>query len=165
MVALDLLLRRPELVAGTLLIEPPVLQLLPMATEALSHDRRRLEMAAGTGEDVIELYLSGALPALGPGVSRLPEEQVTAARERPASVIAEMGIAAGWRVPLPRLAEAARRSVIVTGLSTPPLLRDASAALEGRLANASTREIDSGLEPPHVGAAPKVAALALELTP
>ena len=29
MVALDLLLRRPELVAGTLLIEPPVLQLLP----------------------------------------------------------------------------------------------------------------------------------------
>src|SRR3954470_12228141 len=32
MVALDLLLRRPELVAGTLLIEPPVLQLLPTAT-------------------------------------------------------------------------------------------------------------------------------------
>jgi pimeloyl-ACP methyl ester carboxylesterase len=163
MVALDLLLRRPELVAGTLLIEPPVLQLLPMATEALSHDRRRLEMAAGTGEDVIELYLSGALPALGPGVSRLPEEQVTAARERPASVIAEMGIAAGWRVPLPRLAEAARRSVIVTGLSTPPLLRDAAAALEARLAYGSAREIDSGLAPPHVGAAPEVAASALEL--
>jgi pimeloyl-ACP methyl ester carboxylesterase len=165
MVALDLLLRRPELVAATLLIEPPVLQLLPMATEGLSHDRRRLEMATGTGEDVIDLYLTGALPALGAGVSRLPEAQIAAARERPASVIAEMGIAAGWRVPLPRLAEAERPSVIVTGISTPPLFRDASAALEGRLANGSAREIDSGLEPPHLGAAPEVAALALELTP
>ena len=47
MIALDLLLRRPELVAGTLLIEPPLLQLLPAATEALSEDRRRLEIAAG----------------------------------------------------------------------------------------------------------------------
>jgi pimeloyl-ACP methyl ester carboxylesterase len=165
MLALDLLLRRSELVAGTLLIEPPVLQLLPTATEALSHDRRRLEMATGTGEDVIDLYLSGGLPALGAGVSRLPEEQIAAARERPASVIAEMGIAAGWRVPLPRLAEAERPSVIVTGLSTPPLLRDASAALDDHLANGSAREIDSGLEPPHVGAGPEVAALALGLTP
>ena len=31
-----------------------------------------------------------------------------AARERPASVIAELGIAAGWRMPLPRLAGAER---------------------------------------------------------
>jgi pimeloyl-ACP methyl ester carboxylesterase len=164
MVALDLLLRRPELVAGTLLIEPPVLQLLPMATEALSDDRRRMEMAAGAGEDVIDLYLTGGLPTLGAGVSRLPEEQLAAARHRPASVIAEMGISTAWRVPLPRLAEAERQSVIVTGLSTPPLLRDASAALEEHLAHASAREVDSGLEPPHVGAAPEVAALALELT-
>jgi pimeloyl-ACP methyl ester carboxylesterase len=164
-VALDLLLRRGELVAATLLIEPPVLQLLPIATEALSQDRRRLEIAAGTGEDVIDLYLTGGLPALGAGVSRLPEEEIAAARKRPASVIAELGIAAGWRVPLPRLAEAERPSVIVTALSTPPLLRDASAALTDRLPGDSAREVDSGLEAPHVGAAQEVAALALELTP
>jgi pimeloyl-ACP methyl ester carboxylesterase len=165
MVALDLLLRRPDLVAATVLIEPPVLQLLPMATEALSDDRRRMEAAAGAGEDIIELYLTGGLPALGAGVSRLPDEQIAAARERPASVIAEMGIAAGWRVPLPQLAEARRPSAIVTGLSTPPLLRDASAALVDRLAHGSATEVDSGLEPPHLGAAPEVGALALELTP
>ena len=84
--ALDLLIRRPELVAGTVLVEPPVLQLLPMATEALSGDRRRLETAAGAGEDVIDVYLSGGLAALGAGVSRLPGgidgRRTGAARER-----------------------------------------------------------------------------------
>jgi pimeloyl-ACP methyl ester carboxylesterase len=164
-VALDLLLRRPELVAGTLLVEPPVLQLLPIATEALSQDRRRLEIAAGTGEDVIELYLSGGLPTLGAEVSRLPEEVIAAARERPASVVAEMGIAAGWRMPLPRLASAERPSAIVTTASTPPLLRDAAAALTPRLAHASATGVDSGGVPPHLGAADEVAALALEVTP
>ncbi|HEY6637122.1 MAG TPA: alpha/beta hydrolase [Solirubrobacterales bacterium] len=164
MVALDLLLRRPELLTATVLVEPPVLQLLPMATEMLSRDRRRIEMAAGAGENVIELYLSGALPALGAGVSRLPEQMIAAARERPASLIAEMGIATGWRVPLQRLAAAERPSAIVTSLSTPPLLRDASAALVDRLAGTSLREVDSGEAAPHVGAAAEVAALALGLS-
>jgi pimeloyl-ACP methyl ester carboxylesterase len=165
MVALDLLLRRPDLVAATLLVEPPVLQLLPMATEALSDDRRRMEMAAGAGEDVIDLYLSGGLPALGAGVARLPEALTAAARERPASVIAEMGIATGWRTPLPRLAAAERPSTIVTAPSTPPLLRDAAAALADRLAHGSAREVDSRQAAPHVRAPDEVAALALELTP
>jgi pimeloyl-ACP methyl ester carboxylesterase len=164
MVALDLLLRRPDLVAGTVLIEPPVLQLLPMATEALSDDRRRLEGVAAAG-DVIDLYLTGGLPALGAEVSRLPEQLLAAARERPASVIAEMGIAAAWRTPLPRLAAAKRPSTIVTAPSTPPLLREAAAALADPLAEATAREVDSGSAPPHVGAAEAVAAMALELSP
>jgi pimeloyl-ACP methyl ester carboxylesterase len=164
-VALDLLLRRPELVAGTLLVEPPVLQLLPVATEALSEDRRRLEMAAGAGDNVIDLYLSGGLQALGAGVSRLPTELIAAARERPASVVAEMGIATGWRVPLPALGSAARPSTIVTAPSTPTLLRDASAALAARLAASSAREVDSAPAAPHVGAPNEVALLALELSP
>ncbi|HKH42979.1 MAG TPA: alpha/beta hydrolase [Solirubrobacterales bacterium] len=163
--ALDLLLRRSDLVAATMLIEPPVLQLLPMATEALSQDRRRLELAAESGEDMIELYLSGALPALGAEVSRLPERLAGAARERPGSVIAEMGISAAWRVPLPRLAAVERPSAIVTGLSTSPLLRDAAAALADRLAGSSAHEVDSGTAPPHVGAPDQVGALALALTP
>jgi pimeloyl-ACP methyl ester carboxylesterase len=165
MLALDLLIRRPDLVAGTVLVEPPVLQLLPTATEALSDDRRRLETAAGAGEDVIDVYLSGGLPALGAGVSRLPEELRAAARERPASVIAELGIFAGWRAPLPRLAAAELPSAIVTAASTPPLLRDASAVLAAHLAGASALEVDSGAAPPHVGAAPEIAALAIEISP
>lgn len=164
MVALDLLLRRPDLVTGTLLVEPPVLQMLPVATEALSEDRRRLEMAAGTGESVIDLYLSGGLPSLGAEVIRLPGELLSAASQRPASVVAEMGVATGWRAPLPSLAAVERQSVIVTAPSTPALVRDASAALADRLAGADLLGIDSGAAPPHVGAPAEVAALALELS-
>jgi pimeloyl-ACP methyl ester carboxylesterase len=163
-VALDLLLRRPDLVAGTLLVEPPALQMLPVATEALSDDQRRLEMAAGAGEDVIDLYLSGGLPSLGAEVIRLPEGLIAAARERPASVVAEMGIAMGWRAALPSLATAERPSMIVTTPSTPALVRDASAALADRLAGSETREVDSGAASPHVGAPGDIAVLALELS-
>jgi pimeloyl-ACP methyl ester carboxylesterase len=163
MIALDLLLRRPDLVAGTLLVEPPVLQLVPAATEALSQDRRRLEIAAGAGEDVIELYLSGGLPTLGAEVIRLPAPLLAAARERPASVVAEMGIAAGWPMPLARLASSERPSTIVTAPTTPPLLREVAAVLGERLAHASATEVDAGDAPPQMGAADEVAALALEL--
>jgi pimeloyl-ACP methyl ester carboxylesterase len=164
MVALDILLRRPDLVAGVLMVEPPILQMLPVATEALSDDRRRLELAAGTGENVIDLYLSGGLPSLGAEVIRLPDELIAAARQRPGSIVAEMGIATAWRAPLPSLAATERPSVVVTAPSTPPLVRDASAALAERLAGAEAREVDSGSAPPHLGAPAEVAALALELS-
>jgi pimeloyl-ACP methyl ester carboxylesterase len=163
-VALDLLLRRSELVHAALLIEPPLLQLLPIATEALSNDRGRLEVAAASGEDVIELFLSGRLPALGPGVARLPAELGAAARRRPASLIAELGLASGWRLPLARLAEAERPCVVVTCDSTPPLVREGSAALAARLAASEIREVGSGGLPPHLGVPEEVAAIALGLS-
>jgi pimeloyl-ACP methyl ester carboxylesterase len=163
-IALDLLLRRPELVAGAVLIEPPLLQLVPIATEELSHDRRRLEGALGDGRQITDLYFSGALPALGPGVSRLPDEVTAAGRERPGSALAELGMHTGWRMPLPALAQAERPSVIVTATSTPPLLRDACSALEARLDPSSLREVGSADEPPHLGAPAEVAALVLELS-
>jgi pimeloyl-ACP methyl ester carboxylesterase len=163
--ALDLLLRRPDLVTGSVLIEPLLLQLLPVATEALSDDRRRLEGAVADSHRVVELYLSGALTALGPGVGRLPVEVTAEAREREASVIAELGMTSGWTTPLPRLAQAERPSAIVTAPSTPPLLRDASTALSTRLAASSAREVDSGPLPPHLGAGAEVAAMILEVSP
>jgi pimeloyl-ACP methyl ester carboxylesterase len=163
--ALDLLLRRPDLVSAAVLIEPPLLQLLPVATEALSEDRRRIEGAVAAGEDVIELYLSGALPALGPGTNRLPDPMAEAARERPASVLAELGIAAGWRTALPQLARSERPSAIVTCESTPPLLREASGALAERLAQSSALDVDAGGALPHVGAPGELASVVGELSP
>jgi pimeloyl-ACP methyl ester carboxylesterase len=164
MVALDLLLRRPDFVRGTVLVEPPILQMLPIATEALSEDRRRLEVAAGRGESVLDRYLSGGLPSLGTEFLRLPAEAIAPARSRPASVVAEIGIGTAWRVPLPSLAAVERPSIIVTSTSTPPLVRAASSALSEKLANAALRELDSGPTTPHVGAPQKLAELALELT-
>jgi hypothetical protein len=164
-IGLDLMLRRAELVSAAALIEPQLLQLIPVATEALSQDRRRLEIAAGNRESVIDVYLSGGLPALGPGVARTPDETAAAARQRPASVTAELGIPAGWRMPLPRLAGADRPSAVITAESTPPLLREASAALAGRLAEASAWEVSSPQAPPHIGAPAEVASALAEVSP
>ena len=162
-IALDLMLRRPELVKAALLVEPAMLQLLPIATEALSDDRGRLESAAGEGRDLVDLYLSGELPAFGPGIRRLSEELTTLARTRRASLLAELGMPATWRMPLPRLAAAERPSAIVTGSSTPPLLREAADALSGRLAGSARREVESGAAAPHLGGAKEIAGIALEL--
>src|SRR3954468_15040608 len=102
-IVLDLLVRRPELTAGIVLIEPPLLQLLPAATESLSADRRALEAVAGEGRTaIVELYLSGRLGALAAGVARLPEDVARPARERPASLVAELGAVPAWPTPLPR---------------------------------------------------------------
>ena len=164
-IALDLLLRRSELVSAALLIEPTLLQLTPIATEALSRDRHRIEIAAGNRENVIDVYLSGGLPALGPGVRRMPEAAEAAARARPRSVMAELGIPAAWRMPLPQLASADRPSAIVTSDSTPPLLRSAAESLAARLGESTLREVSSPQAPPQIGAAAEVAAIVAEISP
>jgi pimeloyl-ACP methyl ester carboxylesterase len=164
-IALDLLLRRSELVSAAVLIEPTLLQLTPLATEALSEDRHRIGMAAANGENVVDLFLSGGLPSLGPGVARQPEAAATAAGERPRSVLAELGIPAGWRMQLPRLGSADRPSAVVIADSTPPLVREAASALAARLAQTSMREVSSPELPPHVGGADEVASIVAEISP
>jgi pimeloyl-ACP methyl ester carboxylesterase len=163
-IALDLLLRRPELVLGAVLIEPPLLQLLPEATEALSVDRRALEVAAGEGRDaLIDLYLSGGLGATAAGVARIPEGLTAPVRERPASLIAELGAVPAWGMPLPRLGRAQRSSAIVTARSTPAILRSASDALASRLAHSGRSEVASAELPPQLGAAHEIAELVGEI--
>jgi pimeloyl-ACP methyl ester carboxylesterase len=164
-IALDLSLRRPELVACSLLVEPDALALLPAATEALSQDRRALEIAVAEqgAEGAVTLYLSGGLAALGAGSGRLPEALTAESRRRPAGIFAELGAAARWSMPLARLADADRPSLIVTAPSTPPLLREAARALQARLGASEGREVEAVRTPPHIGAPEEVAALALEL--
>ncbi len=162
-IALDLLLRRPDAVAGAVLVEPPLLSLLGEATELLGGDRRALEAAAAEGRDaVIELYLSGRLGALAVGVERLPAELTAPARERPASLIAELGSIPAWEMPIPRLATAARPSLIVTSVATPTLLGASASALASRLAGAQHRELEvSGV--PHLASPERVAEYAIEV--
>ena len=80
--ALDLLLRHPALVAGAVLIEPPLLAFVREATEGLSADRAAIEEALRDGGPgaALDLYLTGGLPFLGPGAERIPAE---AAQRRP----------------------------------------------------------------------------------
>jgi pimeloyl-ACP methyl ester carboxylesterase len=163
-IALDLMLRRPELAAGAVLIEPPLLQLLPAATESLSADRAALEAAAGEGRNaIVDLYLSGGLGAIAAGASRLPDRLTGAARERPASLIAELAAVPAWSLPPSRLASAERPSTIVTANSTPDLLRESAAALETRLTGSSRIQLDSMQLPPHLGAPEDLALIVAEL--
>jgi pimeloyl-ACP methyl ester carboxylesterase len=164
-IALDLLLRRADLVTGAVLVEPPVFGLLPEATEALSDDRVLLEQAVADNGSfgALGLYLSGDLQALGAGSGRLPSALTADARERPASVFAELGASSAWAMPLLRFAAAERPSIVVAARSTPPLLREAGKALAARLAGSETADLDVARTPPHVGAPDDVARLALDL--
>jgi pimeloyl-ACP methyl ester carboxylesterase len=165
-IALDLLLRRPELLSGAVLIEPPVISLVPEATEALSEDRLALEEAyrERQAHGAVSLYLSGALQVLSAEVDRLPTALTADTRERPPILFAELGSAASWTMPLVRLAGAEVPSVIVTASSTPPLVAAASEALAVRLSGSDTRELDASHVPPHIGAPAAIVELALTLT-
>ena len=164
-IALDLIMRRPELVLGGVLVEPPLMALLPEATEALSDDRVALQEAVAErgAEGAVELYLSGALSALGAGVGRLPPALTADARERSHVLFAELGAPAAWSMPLLELGSAQRPSLIVTASSTPQLLLSAAKALGARLAASELRELGVERAPPHVGDPEGVGALALEL--
>lgn len=165
-IAVDLILGRSELVTGAVLVEPPLLSLLPEATELLAADRRALEAAAGEGRDaLVALYLSGGLGALAAGVERIPGELSVPARERPASLSAELGAVPGWEMPVTRFAQAVRPSLVLTASSTPSVLRAAADALSSRLAGSEHRDLGSCESPPHIGLAREVADLALELVP
>jgi pimeloyl-ACP methyl ester carboxylesterase len=156
---LDLLLRRPGLVAAAVLIEPPLLAFLPDATEGLSADRAEIEAAVERGgpQAALDLYLEGGLPFLGPGAARIPEPIALAARERPLSLFAELAAVPGWALRTPELLEAAVPSVIVLGASTPSPLRRAGEELAARLGGSRLLRVGGdGL--PAIGAASGIAA-------
>ena len=96
------------------------------------------------------LYLSGALPFLGAGAERIPP-RLAGARERPASLFAELGAVPGWSLRPSLLAEVRLPSRIVVSSGTPSPLRRAAEELEPRLAGARALEVDGdGL--PHLDA-------------
>jgi pimeloyl-ACP methyl ester carboxylesterase len=161
-VALQLLARHPALISAALLIEPPLLAFVPAATEGLSADRVALEQALREGGPSAgaALYLSGELEAIGPGVRRLPEGLTAAGRERPISLFAELGAVPGWSMPLPALRANERPVSIVVSEGTPPLVREASAALAEHLGAAESHVLP-GAGPAHVDAAPALAEMVL----
>jgi pimeloyl-ACP methyl ester carboxylesterase len=165
-IALDLLIRTPQAVTGAVLVEPPLLGLLPEATELLSDDRSALESAAGAGpEGLADLYLSGGLGALASGAGRLPADLTAPARERPLSLFAEIGAAPGWPTPFARLAEILAPVEIVTSPSTPELLRAAASALDERLPSSELSELTAaGDLPPHLGAPAELSVLVADLS-
>ena len=164
-IALDLLLRRPDLTHGAVLIEPPVLGLVPAATAALSEDRETLRDAftERKAHGAVNAFLSGRLEVLSAEVDELPSALTADSHERSAILFAELGAAAGWNMPLVKLAGAAVPSRIVTTSATPPLLREAANALAGRLGASEAVSLEPGMGPPHLARPAEVAALATSL--
>lgn len=178
-VALDLALRRGELVDSALLVEPPLLGLVPEATPAVSADveairgaaaaaAARLPDTAEPGEvaergaaAALELFRGGGLMAIGAGAERTPEELASGAGATPFALFAEIAAISGWRLPLAELAALPVPVTLAVAGSTPPFLRRAAEALAERLPEGELRELRArGL--PQLDAADELATLALE---
>jgi pimeloyl-ACP methyl ester carboxylesterase len=163
-VALELLLRHRDRFRAALLVEPPLLALVPEATEGLSADRVRIGEALSEGgpEAAIDLYLGGGLPYLGPGAERIPEAVGAEARKRPMSLFAELGAVPAWSLRTADMLSLEAGSRIVVGAATPELLRSVADQLALRVGG--TRLVDVGGEGlPHTGAAPGLAEAIGEL--
>lgn len=157
--ALDLARRRPEIVAGALLIEPPLFAFLPQATEGLSADRAAVEEAVRDGGvgAAVDLYLGGGLPFLGPGAARIPRQLAAAAAERPRSLFAEIAAVPSWTIGTAGALRAAAPSRVVAASEAPALLQEAAAVLASRLGGKEVLLVE-GEGPPHVGAPGRLAA-------
>ena len=180
LVALELAVHRPERVAAALLVEPPLLALVPEATPAISADveaiRRTVTVAgARLGEDAdpriaaaagataaLELYLGGSLAALGGGAERIPAEIARSAEPSPFALFAEVAAISGWTLPLARLPAIEVPVAVAVAGSTPPFLCRAAEALVSRLPGSDLRELPgSGLA--QLDSPGELAAIVLEL--
>ena len=180
-VALELAVRRPELVEAAVLVEPPLLALVPEATPAISADveairravsaaGRRLSddadprAAAGAGAAAaLDLYLGGELGALGAGAERIPEELARAAEPNPFALFAEVAAISGWTLPLAELPSLRPPAAVVVAGSTPPFLRRAAEALSSRLPGADLRDLRAAPGLAQLDSPDELAAIAVEL--
>jgi pimeloyl-ACP methyl ester carboxylesterase len=160
-VALELAIHSPDVVVGTVLVEPPLLAFVPEATEALSTaaDLVREAVADGGREEALARFMTGGLGALSAGAERIPEQ----ARDRRAAqaLFAELAAVPAWEVPLAALAVEAKPSAVVVGADTPELHRRAAEGLARALAHSELRELGPGL--PHHDRAADLAALVAEV--
>ena len=161
--ALELVLRRPELIMGAVLVEPPLLAFLPEATDALAESAALIREAVAEGgrELALERYLAGSVGALAAGAERLPAAAGDRGPHAPASLFAEIAAVPAWSFVPTELAAAGRPSVVVCGADTPPLVLDAARGLASALGRSELREVGPGL--PHHDEATAVAEIVIEV--
>ncbi len=118
LIAVDLLVRRPELVASAVLCDVPLLAFVPEANEPLAEQRQQLE----------EALRDGGPPAaiarwLGPGAD---DETLARAQASPRGFFADYAGLATWSPSRRELRGIAVPVVFVTGPETPSYLVHAS---------------------------------------
>jgi len=164
LIALELMLRADSAVSAALLIEPPLLSLLPEMTEGLAADREKISAAVASGgrAAAVELYLSGGLLHLGPGQERIPRDGSASAADHPISLFAELAAVAAWPLRGREMLAVGIPSRIVVGASTPPVVRQAGEGLAALLGGSEIVRL-GGEGLPHVSAAAGLAASARSL--
>lgn len=138
-VALELALAEPDLVARAFMIEPPVFGALSAATGGMSADVEAIREAAVEGgeEAAYELYLKGRLPTLGSGAERYSSYADRGANAARAFLV-EIPAVPAWPLDPVRLATLEADVTVVTLPSTPPLLKRAAEAVADRVPGAAT---------------------------
>jgi pimeloyl-ACP methyl ester carboxylesterase len=161
--ALELSLGEPDLVLGTVLIEPPLLSFLPEATEQLSEDVALVReiVAQGGREAALDAYVAGKFPGLGAGAGRIPPEHAQHGARAARALFAELSAVPAWERSDSDLASASRPAVVVVAADSPQFLRRSAEALSSVLARSDLRETEAGL--PHADRAGELAALVLEV--
>lgn len=145
-VALELALAEPDLVARAVMIEPPIYGLLLQATEGMSADVESIRAAAvdsGVAE-AYELFLDGRLPVLGAGAERF-REFADHGPEAARAFLVELPAVPSWSLDPVRLAGLEAEVMVATCPSTPTLLREAADSITGRIPGC--QRIETAAEP------------------
>jgi pimeloyl-ACP methyl ester carboxylesterase len=159
LVALDLMRRRPELVSGALVAEPPLLWLVESGSEAMGELREAVE--SGAREAGAAGAVSACMTVLaGPGWEEiLGAERADASKAHARGLLADLAGTANWTATGRELRALAQPVTVLSGSRTPEPHGAAARALAELLPNASFEQIDSGwlgpAERPEAFAAPR----------
>lgn len=144
LVALDLLLRRPGLVCGAVLIEPPLLSLSPAGAETLSAIREAVEQAAREhGPDAaVETFIASQdgprlLEAIG-------ADRADAIRASARAAFADFSAAHAWEYSRGELRGIETPVLVLRGRRSPAVYREVAEALAEMIGSAQLRDLDAG---------------------
>jgi pimeloyl-ACP methyl ester carboxylesterase len=155
--ALDLAARHPSLVVHVVVVEPPLLWLVPDGTDAVADLREAVARAARDdgAAGAVRAYLE---EVGGPEVGELlGPERAEASLANPRAFAADLAAAASWAAGRKELRQLTARCTIVTGTRSSHARREAARALGELLPESRLVEAESGhfvhLERPDVVAA------------
>jgi 3-oxoadipate enol-lactonase len=141
---LDVLARRPELAAGAVVIEPPMLWLTAAGTDAVGELREAVAAAArdGGAAGAVRAYLESvggpdATALLGP-------ERTEASLANPRAFAADLAAAASWLGGRRELRAIEAPVTLVSGTRSAPVRQEATRAVADLLPNSRVLEVDAG---------------------
>jgi pimeloyl-ACP methyl ester carboxylesterase len=142
--ALDLAARHPDLVARTVLIEPPMLWLVGAGTGAVADMREAVARAARDegAAGAVRAYLE---QVGGPDVQvLLGHERADAAMANPRAFAADLAAAASWAAGRKELRAIESPTTLVSGTRSAPVRQDAARALDELLPASTLIPVESG---------------------